>query len=403
MKQGVDTVKIAPHRSADAASLALASGVPMPASASALRPAVGASVGTPQSDWLAPLSDAAPCGHDLEYDPEFVVLSAQLAAKVDVQYGDFIGQPAAINWSDVERDCCRLMMRSKDIRLAVLFARCRTRLAGVAGLAQGVGLLASWLSAFPAAVHPQLVVDADRDAACAIRMNALQALTDAQGLLADVRDIVLTRASANRLRVRDVERAFAQPRLGDALTPYSVEQQLRELNARHPVLMADLDRAAAALGIVETWSREHLGSVFVPDLGPLVGVLRLLTNACAVPHEAVPVSRRCDHERRHMPAEGDADNRDDTGPDTAPAHSYAPAEATTVAAAALFATSPPIEDRRAALERIREVREWFEMHEPSSPVPVLLRRAEQFVGKRYADAIHAVPEESLALWSLDET
>ncbi len=41
----------------------------------------------------------------------------------------------------------------------------------------------------------------------------------------------------------------------------------------------------------------------------------------------------------------------------------------------------------AALELIREARQWFEQHEPSSPIPVLLGRAEQFVGKRYAEVV----------------
>jgi type VI secretion system protein ImpA len=407
MKQSVDILKIAANPSADAATLALAIGAPSSVSARAPRPTVCASSAAPQSDWLAPLGDAAPCGHDLEYDPEFVVLSAQLAAKTDVQYGDFIGQPAAINWSDVERDCCRLMTHSKDIRLAVVFARCRTRLAGVGGLAQGVGLLAAWLCAFPAEVHPQLVVDADRDAACAIRLNALQALTDTQGLLADVRDIVLTRASATRLKVRDVERAFAQPRLGDALTRHSVEQQLRELHMRQPAMMADLDRAEAALVVIETWSREHLGSLFVPDLGPLVHVLRLLTNAYDMRQQAITASPSlCDDAQSSMPAERTASDNRNTGnaySEPPPRHNNGPTVAMTVATAAPCAASPSIEDRRTALQRIREVREWFELHEPSSPVPVLLRRAEQFFGKRYAEAIRAVPAELLATWSLEET
>jgi predicted component of type VI protein secretion system len=133
----------------------------------------------------------------------------QVAAKAEAQYGNFVGSPEPVNWSDVDRDCRRLMMRSKDIRLAVLFIRCRSRLAGAAGLAEGTGLLAVWLAAFPDEIHPQPGVDADRDAALEIRMNALQALTDPGGLLADAREIALVRSTATRLQVRDVERAFA--------------------------------------------------------------------------------------------------------------------------------------------------------------------------------------------------
>jgi type VI secretion system protein ImpA len=55
-------------------------------------------------------------------------------------------------------------------------------------------------------------------------------------------------------------------------------------------------------------------------------------------------------------------------------------------------------DRHAALALIRTAREWFEQHEPSSPIPMLLRRAEQFVGKRYAEVVMAIPAELLAQW-----
>ncbi|NRD82361.1 type VI secretion system protein TssA, partial [Burkholderia pseudomallei] len=75
------------------------------------------------------------------------------------------------------------------------------------------------------------------------------------------------------------------------------------------------------------------------------------------------------------------------------------------ALAAAIAGEPAAQpvDRYAARELIRQARQWFEQHEPSSPIPILLRRAEHFVGKRYADVVQAIPAELLALWSADET
>jgi type VI secretion system protein ImpA len=62
-----------------------------------------------------------------------------------------------------------------------------------------------------------------------------------------------------------------------------------------------------------------------------------------------------------------------------------------------------IADRHAALDLIREARHWFEQHEPSSPIPVLLRRAEQFVGKRYSEVVKAISPEMLAQWESDNS
>jgi type VI secretion system protein ImpA len=113
-------------------------------------------------DWLAPVSAGAPCGADLEYDPEYVVMSAKSTAQPDAQYGNFVGSADPVNWGDIDRDCRRLMLRTKDIRIVILFIRCRTRLAGAAGFSEGMRLLASLLETYPDTVHPQLAVDADR-------------------------------------------------------------------------------------------------------------------------------------------------------------------------------------------------------------------------------------------------
>jgi type VI secretion system protein ImpA len=344
-------------------------------------------------DWMTPVNDSEPCGPDLEYDPEFIVLAGKMVTRVEAQYGDFVGTPEPVNWSDIDRDCRRLMMRSKDIRLAVLFTRCRTRLANAAGLAEGIGLLAAWLETFPASIHPQPGVDTDHDAALEIRMNALQSLTDTAGLLADVREIALTKSTATRLQVRDVERAFAHPRPGDALAPESVTRQLDDLRAQQPATLAGFDEALAGVAVIDAWSREHLG-LYAPDLSALTRMLRHLAGGerrsdKALPEVVVADAQFIDED------EGTAPNE----PLSAAEESAAPQ----VPAAIDRRANTTSTDRHAALELIREARQWFEQHEPSSPIPVLLRRAEQFVGKRYAEVVHAIPAELLTQWSSDET
>ncbi|MDN7672083.1 type VI secretion system ImpA family N-terminal domain-containing protein [Burkholderia oklahomensis] len=357
-----------------------------------------ASARTPKAhDWMAPVDPAAPCGADLEYDPEFVVLSAKVAPRAEAQYGDFVGSPEPVNWSDVDRDCRRLMMRSKDMRLAVLFTRCRTRLAGAAGLAEGAGLLAVWLATFPDAIHPQPDVDADRDAALEIRKNALQALTDADGLLADVREIALTRSTAIRLQVRDVERAFAQPRPGDALAPESVVRQLDELQAQQPAVLAGFDEALASVDAIDAWSREHLGA-YAPDLSALVALLRPVAGRSVRSGGADSAAAPADVSADAPSMRKGGRTRADESP---PAHGEG-AAALIAGSVGRGAIATPA-DRHAARELIRQAREWFEQHEPSSPIPVLLRRAEYFVGKRYAEVVHAIPGELLAQWGGDES
>lgn len=365
-----------------------------PAGAAVKGPTRDSNQGPTSHDWMAPVDTTSPCGADLEYDPEFVVLSAKAVAKTDAQYGNFVGSPDPVNWSDVDRDCRRLMVRSKDMRLAVLFTRCRTRLAGAAGLAEGTGMLAAWLDAFPGAIHPQLDADADRDAALEIRMNALQALTDADGLLADVREIALTKSTATRLQVRDVERAFAHPRPGDALAPESVTRQLDDLRAQQPATMAGFDEAFASLAAIDGWSREHLGA-YAPDLSALARPLRHLVGREWQDTLAIGEDREVAADA--VPFVDEVPGADEPALDGSSTTRDA-GTADLVSVSGRSRRAAVAADRHAALDLIREARQWFEQHEPSSPIPVLLRRAEQLVGKRYAEVVRAIPADLLAEW-----
>jgi len=325
------------------------------------------------------------------------VLSARMAAKMDAQYGHFVGAPEPVNWSDVDRDCRRLMARSKDIRLAVLFTRSRTRLAGAAGLAEGIGLLRAWLDGFPQAIHPQMHADADspdNDAVLEIRMNALQALTDADGLLSDVREIALSKSTATRLRMRDIERALAHPRPSDALAPESVMQQIQALRHQQPAALAGFDCALAGLAGIERWSRTYLGT-YALDLSPLTRLLRHVGGSHAQARE-VDASSAAGTDLTGANADAAEDASENRGLTPRAQESTPLLQASPEGHA-----STTLSDRHAALERIRDARHWFEQHEPSSPIPVLLRRAEQFVGKRYSEVVQAIPAELLMQWDGD--
>ncbi len=179
------------------------------------------------ADLLAPISPEQPCGADLEYDPAFIMLLAAIAPKADAQYGDFIDAPPPVNWAEIERDCHALLLRTKDIRLAVILLRCRIRQNGAAGLHDGIALLKDMLERFGEALHPVPFFDNERDPV--MYANAIAALADPNGALADVRDISLPKVAGLQLNVREIEKSFAIPRQKDALAPESSSRLLKEL------------------------------------------------------------------------------------------------------------------------------------------------------------------------------
>lgn len=322
------------------------------------------------SGWLSPLNATAPCGPSLEYDAEYAVLLSRMSPRVDAQYGQFVGSPEASNWAEIERDCRRLLLRTRDINLLVWLCRARTRLAQAAGLAQSLAQLAEVLQTWPDAVHPQLVVEGERDPA--VRANALAALADPEGLLGDVREIVVAANAARHLTVREVERAWTVPRPADVPSPESVAQQLAQLHhaakddTEAPIKsLAEASRSA--LRIVD-WAASHLGH----DAPPLQALLRLLKPF--EPIASVP--------------EADSVVADEAAQSSA---AWAVSRLTGSNAAA----------RDEVQHSIRTAREWFEHHEPSSPVTVLLKQAERMIGKRFAQVADAIPLDLLKKWDAE--
>ena len=313
---------------------------------------------------FAPLSAQEPCGPSLEYDAEYAVLLSRMSPRSDAQYGQFVGTPEAPNWAEIERDCRRLLLRTRDINLFVWLCRARTRLAQAAGLAQSLTSLSAVLERWPDAVHPQITVEGERDPA--VRANALAALADPDGLLADVREIVVAANAARHLTVREIERARSVPRPADAPSPESVAQQIAQLRlasnegARMPVgLLLQASRAARQIA---AWAAQHLGQD-APSLQALIDLLKPFDEVAEPAPEIEPGELQ---EGAVRPKTSGAAPRDDI------------------------------------LQIIRGAREWFENHEPSSPVAVLLRQAEHMVGKRFAQVADAIPLDLLRKWDSAE-
>jgi type VI secretion system protein ImpA len=349
------------------------------------------------AELLKPVSEAFPCGESLEYDGEFAVLRARLEPKADVQYGQFSSKPDAPDWAEVERDARRLLLRSKDISVLLWLARARCRVAGAAGLLEGLRSLQAVLQAYPEQVHPQLMLDGMADPA--VRANALAALCDPDGLLDDLRDVVVCGNTAFRLTVRDVERAFATPRQPYAPEPGSVKRQLADLHAKGDgVLHALLACGNCVLGI-DHWSKASLKDD-APELGPLMRLLASLASFAAasplkerVQAESVisdGIAKRVapgSQEHALVPA-GSADGGWGDG-----SHARLPV-------ALMHADVQKEREQMRAL--LLEIRLWLEHHEPSSPITILLKQADRMWGKRFSEVAHMIPPDLMQAWDRED-
>ncbi|WP_051443319.1 ImpA family type VI secretion system protein [Curvibacter gracilis] len=349
----------------------------------------------PPPEWSRPISEREPCGPNLEYEPEYAALAARLEPQSEAQYGDFVDRPAPPDWSDVERQCRQLLQRSKDLNLLIWLARCRTRLGGAPGLLEILDMLQTLLRTYPDTLHPQHRIEGELDPA--VRANALASLADPEGLLADLRLVTISTHHAQRLSVRDVERAFELPRHPESLPTEQVRQQLQDLLHRHHQPVLALQAIAIHARQIEQWAQQDLGE-HAPDLGPL---LRLLAPFA----ELAAPSQGAD-------ASASSTVGADPGPDALPLANEAPAmppfrvaSEPAPPSASTRATetdaAPPSHPRETLRQQLRQARHWLEEHEPSSPVALLLAQAERMLGKRYLELTHALPPDLVARWTED--
>ena len=176
--------------------------------------------------WLQPMADdAGPCGPDLEYDNAFLALTQAAAGKPESQFGP--AEPP--DWRAVRELAEELLDRSRDLRVALLWAGATLRMDGFATLPAGLQLIDGLLDGHWDHVHP--LPDPD-DGDPYARVNALTTLTQYDGMLGSVRAArVMADRAVGELTGRSIELAcaLATPREGEP--PVSRDQAEKMLAA----------------------------------------------------------------------------------------------------------------------------------------------------------------------------
>lgn len=315
---------------------------------------------------LAPLSADAPCGADPEYDPDFLALQEASARRSEQQFGNTVVPAQEPDWVQVFQRASALVGRTRDLRIAVLFARSGARIEGLAGAARGLQLLRGLLERYWTEVHPCL--DASEDGDPTARLNALAPLSHPEAGLADFRAASLT-GKRGGVTLRDIELAIghAEPLPGEAMpTEDGVLQGVQSAIAARPEVaqqMLDVRDAAIALG---TCFEQHLDATRTPELEALQKLLG----------QVADTARRV----AGMVADAAGPVDGESAPGSAP---------TSVATGALRSR----EDVIRVLDRACD---WIERNEPTNPAPLLIRRSQRLMTKNFLDIIRDLVPDGVA-------
>jgi type VI secretion system protein ImpA len=318
----------------------------------------------PVDDLLAPLSDAAPCGPDLEHDAAFMALDVAARGVPERQAGDTILPATPPAWDEVLEQALALAARTRDLRIAVLLTRSAARTRGIQGAANGLQLVAGLLERQWDHVHPRLDEDDGLDPT--MRLNALGPLADMATGLDDLRRCAIGPAR-NGLLVRSLELAWgrAEPQAEEIRpTREGVEHALRSLVSHEPLAieaLAAVDSSAARIEAV----LEARAPTSGPDLKPLRRLTQCLAQAAA--------------QAKGAPVPADA----------------GPGPGSEVASPGAVA-SGGIRSREDVVRVLGQISEWVERNEPSNPAPLLIRRAQRLMAKSFLDIVRDLAPEGLS-------
>lgn len=314
--------------------------------------------------WLTPLEGAdGPAGKDLEYDNDFLEVVKAAQGVAETQFSP--AEPP--NWRAVQGMSEELLLRSRDLRVAVLWLRACVNLEGFLALADGLALLQGLLTTFWDHVHP--LPDPD-DGDTYARANALAPLPLADGLLGDLRQCQLFNLrGVGELRLRTVELALGLISARDGETAPGKEQLMEMLAAaqtQQPQLRTQLEGALADLVALSTLMNERLGIVNAPDTRALQTLVKNVLGLLPVPSEE---------------AASDTDTQDGA--------------ATAGATAAKGALAGQVQSRADALRAIEMVCDYLDRSEPGNPAQLLLRRAGRLINQNFLQLMKELAPDAL--------
>lgn len=331
------------------------------------------------AEWLDDISADLPCGPDLEYDPSFLLLEQAVSGRPEAEYGETVIAAVPPDWTTADALCLELLSRTRDLRVLAWLARGRLVRDGVAGLADGLAVIAGLLESHWDHVHPQLEGGDEGDPTA--RVNALAAFVDTTGVIGDFLDMPIVAPLASQttpLTLREWTYATGEsvaPAQRTLLGIAEIEAAFAAAVKPAAFVRDALDAAIAHASRIEALVTERVGASQTIDLDPLTTLLRRARSLIA------------DSLAKFEVVEANSTPEAPAAPSTTDATSTTPSG---------IQASTQIATRADVIAMLDRVCDYYARYEPSSPVPLLLKRARGLVDKSFIDLLGDLAPEGLA-------
>ncbi len=349
---------------------------------------------------LPDLQDDTAAGPDLGLDATFGEMELAAKGKPEGQFGTTVEPAVPPDWALTASLAEALLARTRDLRVMAFLTVARLHVAGLPGFAAGLALLRQTLDTLWDPVHPLLDPEDDNDPMP--RANALLALQNPVSVLRPLRELPL----ASLPRIRPVTyRDLAV--LNGAMEPEPGRERLSEAEIVDTFVKTDqaaLSATAAALegavadvaGIGAAFDRQA-GPGNGPTLDNLVKLLREilkdLTRFRTLAAAAAAAATDDPAADADADAEGTPDADTGNGPDAPAGEPGSPAPRARAPAAIRSVVA--LHNRNDALHALELAAAYFRLHEPSSPLPLLIDRARRLAPLPFMDILRDMAPDGL--------
>ncbi len=325
---------------------------------------------------LKPISAEQACGPDLSDDPRFDELQTILRGTPEVEIGSVQKPAQPPDWRELKKKSEQFLGLSKDLRVAVMWCGSALRLDGLPGFRDGLQLIRSLMEQHWAALHPLLDPE-DKDPTQ--RLNILSALTTPRG------------SASGWLTFLDyLYAAPVCPRRGAAPITFEplLTTQAPGAEGSAPAQSPEFAQASATIRAAGPELVTKHRQILVELIESIHGIDSFLTTTLGTGGTI-----NFEELQKTLDAMNKALGQFLTD-GSAPGEPAAEAEAGAVAADTASASAGAsitvrgqIRSREDVLRQLESICAYYRQVEPSSPVPVLLRRAQKLVNMNFVQVV----------------
>ena len=317
---------------------------------------------------LTVIDESSPSGPDLEHDPEFISIEQRLEGTPEREIGDILEPYRPPAWSEIGHAIESLLTRTHDLRLALFLTRCKMHSEGLKGLAVGLSLVRYFLDRFWPTVHPQLDPDDDLDPT--YRLNTLKGLSDHPSFIAPLSQIpILTSRSLGHFSLVQMHRAKRNepPAEGESLWDEShfraicLDNPPEEIISVYQSVLDSLEELEEINRIIES----KLGDQNTLDLDAIKASLNEISQFLS-PFAGPQSSGEPDETQQELDLDFPASS---------------------LQAPQSVRSGGAINNRNEVIRTLDLIIDYYHKNEPSSPVPILLKRASTLVNKDFLEII----------------